>query len=99
MPTLSAFYASEALPGIAADKHASELSLHVLRKRLAIVLARVLQERLEILAHQHMQNTALRLSPLVLEALALAARGCCLGHGDAPERAACQQDSTCISWF
>jgi len=81
------------VPRVPTAQQPPELALDVLRKRLAIVLARVRQERLQKLAHQRVQHLALRLAPLVLEALSLGSRACCGGHLRTSERSPCQQRS------
>jgi len=68
-----------------------KLALDVPRKRLAVEHARVLQERLQMLAHQPVQHLLLRLAPLVLEALLLGPRGCSGGHNRLRKPSACQQ--------
>jgi len=93
VPATRAPDAREPVPRVSTAQQPPELALDVLRKRLAIALARVLQERLQVLAHQPVQHLALRLAPLVLEALLLGSRGCSGGHNRLPKPSACQQRS------
>jgi len=84
VPTTRALDARESLPRVPTAQQPPELSLDILRKRLAIVLARVRQEGLEMLEHQPVQHLPLRLAPLELEVLAIVSRRRS-GHSRPPE--------------
>jgi hypothetical protein len=94
MLAFPALYASKSSPRIPADKQSPELALDILRKRLAIMFARVREKRLQMLARELVQSLALRLASLVLE------RSCRAGssrHDRRQEPAPCQHRSAEIA--